>query len=94
MSSNQEFILLMFIGFLAISKGQECMVTVEGTSDVKPCIFPWKFNGNDYAGCIPDPDDSDGKLYCITEKLEDGIEAILGQWGYCPESCSQLKVNS
>ena len=94
MSTWKEGILLVFIGILATSSGQDCMVTVEGISEVKPCIFPWIFNGNEYASCIPDQDDSDRKLYCITEKLEDGIEAILGQWGYCPESCSQLKVNS
>ena len=88
---QQKGILLLLFSIFATSNGQDCMVTVQNENIIKPCIFPWTFHGKEYHGCIHDVDDPDGKYYCITEPLQDGIEAELGQWGYCPEHCPKEK---
>lgn len=54
---------------------------------VKPCVFPFIFEGAEYHTCINNLDVM-GRYWCVTEIDRYG-EKIKGQWGYCvqaPES--------
>jgi hypothetical protein len=64
----------------------ECCFVTEATSNIsKKCIFPFKFGGIEYHGCIADNDFA-GKFWCSTEVDEDG-DHVGGSWGHCGQDC-------
>merc|ERR1712072_786093 len=45
-----------------------------------PCVFPFKFGGKQYNGCIEDS--HEGQAWCSTQVDHEGNH-ITGQWGHC-----------
>ena len=61
---------------------RECRTSnSRGNDRNKPCLFPWRFEGKTYDGCIT----GHGGRWCST-KLRDGTidhDDEVDQWGYC-----------
>lgn len=56
------------------------MSTVGGNSEGAPCVFPFKFLGNNYDSCTTSGR-SDGKMWCaVTKSFDDDRK-----WGFCPD---------
>ncbi len=55
---------------------------------MKPCIFPFKFNGETYNKCT-DVNDPDDRLWCST-KIDDSGNHVQsgGFWGHCGQDCN------
>lgn len=59
---------------------ETAMSTVGGNSEGAPCVFPFKFLGNNYDSCTTSGR-SDGKMWCaVTKSFDDDRK-----WGFCPD---------
>ncbi|XP_068609694.1 protein sel-1 homolog 1 [Brachionichthys hirsutus] len=59
-------------------KPKEVPVVNGGTSHGDPCIFPFRFQGNEYSDCTTDGR-GDGRLWCATTYDYDAEK----KWGFC-----------
>ena len=68
-------------------KSSTCITVEKRFLKNKPCVFPFKYKGNIYNGCITH-NDPDGRSWCSTEVDLNGYH-ILGRelWGHCGTDC-------
>ncbi len=69
-----------------------CSVIEQREKKVKPCIFPFTYEGVTYNNCtiVNDPDD---KPWCSTNLDEDGNHVVSGRyWGHCDQDCNKISA--
>ena len=68
-------------------KNRELFSFIYELQQKKPCVFPFKYKGKIYNGCIT-VNDPKAKAWCSTE-VDDGGSHILNQefWGHCTNDC-------
>ena len=72
----------------------KCRTTADSKDPRKPCIFPFKFKGEKYFGCPPDPEVR-GRRWCSTAVDNRGNHITgKGDFGFCEESCPKHKTQS
>ena len=57
------------------------------TTDEKPCVFPFKYNGVIYNGCTKTKNKN--VLWCSTKTDEQGNYITGGNWGNCSATCQK-----
>ena len=62
------------------ASGDSDCLTISGPSKNKPCIFPFKYQGEEQNSCIK----SGTKFWCATELKSNGY---FKKWGNCGENC-------
>ena len=86
MNSFQSPALLFHVLFL-----DEC-VTDSGNMVGRKCIFPFKYKGVFYDGCITESNHA--KPWCTVVTDSNGVGAYIPRkWGYCPNACKLGKTN-
>jgi hypothetical protein len=69
-----------------------CTVTEGISGKIMPCIFPFRYNGQDFSECIT-IDDPEYKLWCSTRVDETGEHVPDGGfWGHCGPECEENKI--
>jgi len=69
----------------------ECLNTIGGPGEGKPCIFPFTFakTGKKYTECTTDG----GHEYWCSTKVDDEGFHLSGNWGECGEGCPGVPLN-
>ncbi len=69
-----------------------CSVTEQREKDVKPCIFPFTYEGVTYNNCTV-ANDPDNMPWCSTKVDEDGNHVKAGRyWGHCDPDCNEISA--
>lgn len=64
-----------------------CSVVEKRSKELKPCKFPFKFDGKTYEKCTLENDPAN-KLWCSTNVDENGDHIRSGgYWGHCAQNC-------
>ena len=68
-------------------KSSTCFTVEKRALEKKPCIFPFKYKGSVYKGCLT-RNDPDSRKWCSTEVDLNGYH-VLGRefWGHCGNEC-------
>jgi hypothetical protein len=79
--------MLILLSYVNIIKepNECCYVTEDERNITRKCIFPFKFNGLKYHGCVAD-DEFAGKFWCST-KVDEEREHVSGFRGQCGQHC-------
>ena len=94
MMLNYKSFLIFFTIVLSVHGQLKCRTTADSKDPQKPCIFPFKFKGEKYFGCPPDPEVR-GKRWCSTAVDNRGNHITgKGNFGFCEESCPKHKTPS
>ena len=57
------------------------------TKGGKECVFPFRFRGKTYRGCLPDPEYK-GETWCSTKVYSNGTHVGgEGKYGLCSSDC-------
>ena len=91
---NYKSFLIFFTIVLSVHGQLKCRTTADSKDPKKPCIFPFKFKGEKYFGCPPDPEVK-GRRWCSTAVDNRGNHITgKGNFGFCEESCPKHKTPS
>ena len=91
---NYKSFLILFTIVLSAHGQLKCRTSIDSKDPQKPCIFPFKFKGEKYFGCPPDPD-VQGRRWCSTAVDNRGNHITgKGNFGFCEESCPKHKTPS
>ena len=94
MMLNYKSFLILFTIVLSVHGQLKCRTTADSKDPKKPCIFPFKFKGEKYFGCPPDPEVK-GRRWCSTAVDNRGNHITgKGNFGFCEESCPKHKTPS
>ena len=94
MMLNYKSFLIFFTIVLSVHGQLKCRTTADSKDPKKPCIFPFKFKGEKYFGCPPDPEVR-GRRWCSTAVDNRGNHITgKGNFGFCEESCPKHKTPS
>ena len=94
MMLNCKLVLIFFTTLLSVHGQLKCLTTSDSKDSKKPCIFPFKYDGETYFGCPPDPDVR-SRRWCSTAVDNRGNHIIgKSKYGFCEESCPWHKKQS
>jgi len=89
---NYKSFLILFTIVLSVHGQLKCRTTADSKDPKKPCIFPFKFKGEKYFGCPPDPEVK-SRRWCSTAVDNRGNHITgKGNFGFCEESCPKHKT--